>query len=84
MLFDPTTLDPLFLFSLLLIQLSFVPIRYSWFRCLEFRLSYKLQTRFDGRAALDLIPEYLAGPDHEENSETREEKNERRSINYER
>ena len=40
--------------------------------------------RFDGRAALDLIPEYLAGPDHEENSETREEKNERRSINYER
>ena len=40
--------------------------------------------RFDGRAALDLIPEYLAGPDHEENSETREGKNDRRSINYER
>ena len=39
--------------------------------------------RFDGRAALDMIPEYTGGPDHEK-SESREEKNEQRSINYER
>ena len=39
--------------------------------------------RFDGRAALDMIPEYNGGPDHEK-SESREEKNEQRSINYER
>ena len=38
--------------------------------------------RFDGRAALDMIPEYTGGPDHEK-SESREEKNEQRSINYE-
>ena len=39
--------------------------------------------RFDGRAALDMIPEYTGGPDHEK-SESRDEKNEQRSINYER
>lgn len=40
--------------------------------------------RFDGRAALDSIPEYVGGGDNDVQSESREEKNERRSVNYER
>ena len=33
---------------------------------------------------MDSIPEYVGGPDEDFKSESREEKNERRSVNYER
>ena len=49
-----------------------------------FELSWQLQSRFDGRAALDSIPEYVGGAEQDLQSESREEKNERKSVNYER
>ena len=50
----------------------------------DYWLSWQLHSRFDGRAALDSIPEYVGGGDNDVQSESREEKNERRSVNYER